>query len=132
MNFRSVIFASGLASGLIANRTALAIDAPLDSGPPPALTAAFNSISGAKDLAGLLALLGLGFVGGLTLNGSRLVIRGSGGIPGWTYFVLAKTNLSLPNWTPVATNQFDVNGNFNWTNAVNPANSQSFYLLQLP
>ncbi len=69
-------------------------------------------------------------IGQLNLNGTRLVISGSGGIAGWTYYVLAATNLAA-GWTPVATNQFDANGNFNVTNAVDPGAPQIFYRLQL-
>jgi hypothetical protein len=47
--------------------------------------------------------------------------------------LLGTTNLATPisNWTRLLTNQFDANGNFNFTNAVGSA-AQSFYLLRLP
>jgi hypothetical protein len=37
----------------------------------------------------------------------------------------------MEDWIPVLTNQFDDNGNFNFTNPVDPDLPQSFYLLQL-
>jgi hypothetical protein len=48
--------------------------------------------------------------------------------------VLSSTNVSLtpPDWTRIATNQFDSNGAFAITNALNPALPQNFYRLQLP
>ena len=43
-------------------------------------------------------------------------------LPGWPYCVLASTNLALPasQWLSVATNSFDANGNFDFTNSVAP------------
>jgi len=67
----------------------------------------------------------------LAVNASGLVISGTGGIAGWMYYVLATTNLTIPRWTPVATNQFDANGNFNFTNVINASAPQTFYRLQL-
>jgi len=63
-----------------------------------------------------------------------LVMSGAGGPAGGYYFLLGATNLLLPpgQWTLLATNQFDGNGGFGFTNPV-PANSPlMFYLLQLP
>jgi hypothetical protein len=37
----------------------------------------------------------------------------------------------VSNWTPLLTNQFDVNGNFSLTNSPDSAAPQTFYLLQL-
>jgi polygalacturonase len=56
------------------------------------------------------------------------------GPPSNSVYVLAATNLALPlaQWTPVATNQFDGNGQLLFTNAADPAVLQTFYLLELP
>jgi rhamnogalacturonan endolyase len=59
------------------------------------------------------------------------IAGGSGGIPGWTYYVLTTTNLAPAQWTRVATNQFDGAGNFTFTNATTPGATQNFYRLQL-
>lgn len=69
----------------------------------------------------------------MTADGSGFILSGTNGVPGWTYYVLASTNVSLPwtNWSIIATNTFDATGHFNFTNPVNPAAPQSFYLLQL-
>jgi hypothetical protein len=40
--------------------------------------------------------------------------------------------LKPSNWTQLLTNQFDDNGNFDFTNAIPPSLPQNFYLLQLP
>jgi fibronectin type 3 domain-containing protein len=69
-------------------------------------------------------------IGQFTITGASLNFSGSGGIPGWTYYILAATNLPA-SWTPVMTNQFDAGGNFNFTNAYNPGSPQTFYKLQL-
>jgi autotransporter-associated beta strand protein len=66
-------------------------------------------------------------------SGGNLVITGSNGVPGWTYYVLATTNLAVPpaSWARIATNQFDALGAFSITNALDGAISQRFYLIQL-
>jgi hypothetical protein len=43
-----------------------------------------------------------------------------------------RDNAPLTNWTRLLTNQFDGNGNFNFTNPLDPGSAQSFDLLQLP
>jgi hypothetical protein len=66
-------------------------------------------------------------------------LGGTNGIPTATYYVLAPTNLALPaaNWTVMATNTFDADGNFNF-NAIPAAGARTqFYrvkcaLLELP
>ena len=67
-----------------------------------------------------------------TPNG--IVMSGSGGPANANYYLQSSTNLALPlaNWTRVATNQFDANGNFNFTNVLNLNLPQLFYRLQLP
>jgi fibronectin-binding autotransporter adhesin len=69
--------------------------------------------------------------GNLHATSNGLVLSGSGGVPGDTYYLLASTNLAAPQWTPVATNQFDPTGGFNLTNAVSPDSPMTFYKLQL-
>ncbi len=70
----------------------------------------------------------------INVLGANLVISGTNGVPGSTNYILTATNLALPlsNWTRLATNLFDSNGNFAFTNTPSPAIPQSFYLLQLP
>jgi hypothetical protein len=45
-------------------------------------------------------------------------LQGTNGSPGGAFFVMSATNPVLPRWqwSPVASNQFDANGKFNWTN----------------
>jgi fibronectin type 3 domain-containing protein len=68
----------------------------------------------------------------IAVAGGSFRLSGTGGFPTSTYHVLATTNLALPmaQWTLVATNQFDSNGNFVITNSINPAWPQTFYRLQ--
>jgi fibronectin-binding autotransporter adhesin len=63
-----------------------------------------------------------------------IVMSGSGGVANGTYYLLGTTNVASPLnlWTRIVTNQFDANGNFNFTNAISPNTPQSFYRLQLP
>jgi hypothetical protein len=66
-------------------------------------------------------------------SGMQLVFSGSGGPAGGTNYVVAATDLSQPlaQWTRVATNQFDVSGNYASTNAVPPGVPQQFYRVSL-
>jgi hypothetical protein len=60
--------------------------------------------------------------------GSNFAFSGTNGTPGWTYYVLASTNLTLPaaSWTIVSTNSFDNAGNFSCTRSMLP-NALEFY-----
>jgi fibronectin-binding autotransporter adhesin len=71
----------------------------------------------------------------ITLNGLNATINATNGAPGATFLVLSSTNVSLPlsNWTALATNVFDVNGNIvNYTVTNGVSGPQRFYLLQVP
>ncbi|HUA65616.1 MAG TPA: hypothetical protein VME24_07200 [Alphaproteobacteria bacterium] len=65
-------------------------------------------------------------------DANTFVFSGSNGIPAGNYCVLASTDPALPaaQWQPVATNCFDTNGNFSFTNN-GGSNSTGFYLLKL-
>jgi len=70
--------------------------------------------------------------GNIRLDGSQLIFSGSNGTPFLNYYVLAATNLTTPltNWLRIATNQFDANGGFLFTNAIGNGATQNFYRLQ--
>jgi autotransporter-associated beta strand protein len=72
-------------------------------------------------------------IASITVSGGQVVISGTNGPNSGNYYVLASTNLALPlsSWTPIGTDSF-VGGNFNFTNAVNPAAPRQFYIIQLP
>jgi rhamnogalacturonan endolyase len=70
-------------------------------------------------------------IGGIRLSGGNLVISGGGGASQWPFLLLSTTNLSMPAWIVVATNQFDASGNFILTNAISPGSPQTFYKLEL-
>ncbi|HMO64167.1 MAG TPA: extensin family protein [Verrucomicrobiota bacterium] len=69
---------------------------------------------------------------GITQAGAHLIIRGTSGIHGESYHVLAATNLALPaaQWTRLATHTFGPGGVFSFTNALTPAASHRFYMIQ--
>src|ERR1039458_3376436 len=67
-------------------------------------------------------------------SGTNVIINGSGGTSNGVYYVLSSTNLNLPlaNWTMIGgANLFDTNGNFNFTNTMNPARPAQFFALSL-
>jgi hypothetical protein len=59
---------------------------------------------------------------------------GTNGIPGWSYLILASSNLTKPfsSWTVVATNYFDGAGNFAFTNTNLRTPDANFQILQVP
>lgn len=60
------------------------------------------------------------------------VLSSTNGRAGATNIVLSNTNLSvrLTHWTAVTTNQFDDNGHFQFTNALQPAKPVQFFALR--
>jgi hypothetical protein len=71
---------------------------------------------------------------GVALVGTDLLMRGSNGPALGTYRVLASANVASPvsTWVPIATNSFDANGNFAFTNSAKASIAKQFYLLSAP
>jgi hypothetical protein len=69
---------------------------------------------------------------GITMTGSNLLFSGTNGTPGWSYYVLASTNLtfSRASWQIILTNAFDSRGNFIFTNDT-LSNAQEYYQLSV-
>jgi len=67
-------------------------------------------------------------------SGGSLIFSGNGAAAKGTYYVLTSTNLAMPiaDWTPIATNQADINGNFNATNPISYGNLDQFYIIKQP
>jgi autotransporter-associated beta strand protein len=72
--------------------------------------------------------------GSVTLSSSNLIMSGSGGTAGGTYYVLTATNIILPaaNWPRIATNTFDLSGNFSFTNVMDSAQAGQFFQIMTP
>ncbi len=120
------LFAAGSYSGVFANII------PVTPGPG----LAWNTNTLASD--GTLRIVSapppqVPVISGVAFTGSNFVLSGSNGLPGTNYYILATTNLSLPfsNWERIATDAFDQNGNFEFTNGVDAA-PQRYYMIQLP
>jgi autotransporter-associated beta strand protein len=73
-------------------------------------------------------------IGSVSATDGNITFNGTGGTPDWQYYVLTSTNVAWPvsQWMRVGTNAFGPNGEFNFSQAVNPNQLQQFYLLQLP
>jgi len=99
----------------------------------PALDAGLLWNTLALNSAGTLSIVALTVpnIANVQITGGKLVISGSGGINSWPFQLLVATNLAAPQWTPVATNQFDSGGNFALTNTFSPTSPPAFYKLQL-
>jgi hypothetical protein len=66
-----------------------------------------------------------------SLSGTTLLLSGANGVPNGPYVVLTSTNLAQ-GWTPVVTNSFDANGNFNYSAAYSSSDQQRFYTIEQP
>ena len=88
------------------------------------------AVDGSIEVLGLLSPR----IESIIRSGTNLVMRGTNGPGNGTYYVLASTNIALPltNWTRVLTNQFSGNGNFSFTNPINPALPRRFFVLEVP
>lgn len=71
-----------------------------------------------------------------TLANANVLITGTNGVNGGTYYLLESTSLAVPisQWTPVATNVVGASGaneafTFSGTNVVTPNGAQQFYIL---
>ncbi|HEY3856724.1 MAG TPA: hypothetical protein VGO67_20245 [Verrucomicrobiae bacterium] len=67
-------------------------------------------------------------INGVNMTGTNLMVTGTGGAPGWTYYLSFSTTLSqaATNWTIISTNVFDSEGGFNFTSPI-LASAQGFY-----
>jgi hypothetical protein len=65
------------------------------------------------------------------IDGTNVVMNGSGGVANNTFYILTSTNVASPltNWVAFATNVFDSNGNFKSTNRIRPTAAAQFFLL---
>jgi autotransporter-associated beta strand protein len=97
-----------------------------------ALSAGLGWNTNALNTAGTISVVALTApaIASIQIVNGQLVINGSGGPTKWNFYVLAATNLPGP-WTPIATNQLDSSGSFNFTNVFDPSLPQTFYKLQL-
>jgi hypothetical protein len=66
-------------------------------------------------------------------QGGGTILSGDGGVGNGTYYVLTSTNLLTPlnQWMPIATNQFNSQGEFIFTNSVS-TNASQFFILKQP
>jgi beta-galactosidase len=100
----------------------------------PSLPAGLGWNTNALNTSGTLSVVIITkpVIGTVSISGGGLALAGTGGVANANFYLLGTTNLASPltNWTRLFTNQFDGNGNFNFTNPLG-ANAQNFYLLQL-
>ncbi|MEY4385269.1 MAG: hypothetical protein RLY20_552, partial [Verrucomicrobiota bacterium] len=69
-----------------------------------------------------------------SVSGGNFNFGGTGGTPGWDYYVITSTNLTLPldQWTRVMTNQFDAAGNCSVALPFDAAQPRLFYRVLVP
>ncbi len=80
-----------------------------------------------------VAVIAKPFLGPLAITENGFAFTGTGGVANANFYLLGATNLATPvsDWARLVTNQFDINGNFNFTNP-DGTNALDFYRLQLP
>jgi autotransporter-associated beta strand protein len=69
---------------------------------------------------------------GFLKSGTNLILAGTGGLPGGTYYVRMSTNLALAPlslWKPVATNNYGPTGGFTNSVPINPSQPAEFFVL---
>ena len=68
-------------------------------------------------------------IGQISLTGTSLLLSGSGGAANYPFTIVASPDLSVPltNWSVVGTGAFDANGNFSFSNSIDPEAAQEFY-----
>jgi fibronectin-binding autotransporter adhesin len=103
----------------------------------PALLPGLSWDTSALDVDGSISITGTAQqprLGVPAIAGGNLTINGTGGVADGTYYVLTSTDLSLPltGWTALSTNLFDASGNFSFTDVVNTAEPQRFYVITIP
>jgi hypothetical protein len=106
----------------------------------PALSAGLGwvttnlAVDGSIMVTGAVATASTPVFSSVVLSNGSLIMSGTNGTATSSYRVTSATNLSTPRsqWIPIATNNFDSNGNFRFTNAVNPAKSAQFFNISVP
>jgi hypothetical protein len=103
----------------------------------PSLPSGLNWITNTLATDGTIAVGGSlpqAAIGTIAMNESSLVLTGSGGTEGSTFYLLSSTNVAAPvaAWQLLATNTFGPGGTFNITNTISPAVSESFFRLLVP
>jgi autotransporter-associated beta strand protein len=70
-------------------------------------------------------------IGSILLSGGKVILTGTNGSASGNYYVLSSTNVALPlsSWTSIGTDVFN-NGNFGFTNSIDPSAKQEFYIIQ--
>jgi len=65
--------------------------------------------------------------------GIQFIVSGNGGPAGGTYYLVAASDRSLPlvQWSRIATNKFNLSGNYAITNSIPTGASQQFYHVSL-
>ena len=102
----------------------------------PALATGLAWNTSALNASGILSVVVASkpVFGNLSVTANGLNFSGTGGVANANYYLLGSTNpaTTISNWTRLLTNQFDSNGNFNFTNSIKANTPQSYYQLQLP
>ncbi len=73
-------------------------------------------------------------VSSMMLSESNLILSGSGGLSGATYYVLASTNMALSPltlWNKIATNTIAADGTFSNSIPINPIVVQEFFVIEM-
>ena len=126
--------ASGLPTGLTISTAGVISGRPILAGTfNGTITAANGTLPNATQPFSIIINVVPVSIVSVRTDDNDLVLSGTGPANG-TYAVLISTNISplAAQWTPMATNSFDSQGNFALTNRLDPNLPQRFYRLRVP
>jgi autotransporter-associated beta strand protein len=83
---------------------------------------------------GTLQVLPVPVAGSVSQSGDTMTVIGSHGPPLRTYIVVGNSNPLVPRdaWNPVATNTFDINGNFSFTLPIQQSVARRVFTIKIP
>ena len=93
--------------------------------------------TGSLNSAGTISVTGTPIppqIANVGVSGPNLVLSGSGGLAGATYYVVSTNNVAAPlaNWPRIATNTFAADGKFTNSLPFSLATPQSFFSIRVP
>jgi autotransporter-associated beta strand protein len=114
-----------------------ALSGSISVNPLPPLWPGLSWNTGSLNSAGTISVVGTPIppqIANVGISGPNLVLSGSGGLAGATYYVVSTNKVAAPlaNWPRIATNTFAADGNFTNSLPFSLATPQSFFNIRVP
>lgn len=126
--------ASGLPAGVEISPLGVISGVPTDHGAfNGTVTASNGTLPNATQPFSIVVSVVPATIASASLEAGGVILRGTGPANGrYTIATSPEASLAAPQWPALATGSFDGQGNFGFTNAINPALPALFYLLRVP